>query len=272
MGKSIRCRRVSHPNIVLMDYDASIARLQDLYGARLMMDMPKPEWHANLMDIGGMIFEFFAPPNFLLNSRHGPHILGVEYEANMTEVREVLAAHNVRVFRELQVAVHCNPVDCYGVDFEFYEGSFFDNDPPHLKTLVNPVSWWRDEHPLGLAGLKAYTLGVSEITEATRFIQSFVSGEVVYEKARPAIGAQAVGLQVADCVVELLTPTGPGSFQRELQRMGQGIHSMVFNVKSLDQAKRYFAGKGVEMIEGTAPGRLTIPPEANCGVNFEFEE
>jgi hypothetical protein len=272
MLKSIRPRRVSHPNVVLEDYDASMAHLTELFGAVLLMDMPKPAWHACLVDIGGVIFEVFAPHAFLLNSRHGPHFLGMEYEADMGEVREAVAAHGIRIIRDIDVALHTDPTDCFGVDFEFYGGSFVDNDPPHLTRTMMPAAYWRDEHPLGLMGLKAYTLAVSDIGAASSFLKSFLSAEPAYEAPRPGLAAQAVGLQVADCVVELLTPTGDGVLQRELQQIGQGIRSMVFRTRSLDQARRYFTERGVPLVPGSAPDRFAVDPAANRGVLFEFSE
>jgi catechol 2,3-dioxygenase-like lactoylglutathione lyase family enzyme len=284
MTKSIRPRRMSHPNVILEDYDASLARLKDLLGAELMMDMPRAEWHACLVDIGGMIFELFAPPLFLLNSRHGPHYLGMEYEADMDEVDQALVDHGVRVIRKAQGArdgarysgvqaraVHTNPPDCLGMDLEFYGGSFFEDDPPMLPQRVKPADYWRDQHPIGMTGLKAYTVGVSDIEAASGFVQSFLSGRPVYDTARPGIGARAVGLQVADGVVELLTPTGDGSLRRELERVGQGILSMVFGVRDLDQARGYFTGRGVALAAGTSPDRFAVDPAATCGVSFEFE-
>jgi catechol 2,3-dioxygenase-like lactoylglutathione lyase family enzyme len=274
--KSIRPRRLSHPNLILEDYDASLAHLQDLFGAVLLMDMPKPEWHASLVDIGGLIFELFSPPKFLLNSRHGPHFLGIEYEADMTEVRAAIAAHGVRIIRDLGIACHTAPADCIGVDFEFYQGSFYENlDPtvaPNMIERVRPPSYWRDEHPLGMQGLKAYTLAVSDIEAAKRFVQSFLSGVLVYDEARPESAARAIGLQVADAVLELISPTGNGPARRELERVGQGISSMVFRVRDLDQAKRYFLERNVELVGGTAPDRFLVAPEANRGVFFEFSE
>lgn len=270
--KSIRLRRVSHLNLVLEDYDASVAHFRQLFGAQFLLDLPSPGWHACLIEIGGVIIEIFAPPAFLLHARHGPHVQGMEYEADMDEVRAAVADHGVRIIRDLGVALHTDPADCLGVDFEFYGGSFHDNEPPTLTTPTRPAAFWRDEHPLGLMGLKAYTLMVSDIGEAGRFLQSFLGAAPAYETARPGIGAHAAGLQAADAVIELLAPCGEGPLQRELQRIGQGIHSAVFRVRSLDQARRYFTDRDVELVAGTAPERIAVAPKANRGVLFEFSE
>jgi catechol 2,3-dioxygenase-like lactoylglutathione lyase family enzyme len=269
---SIRPRRVSHPNIVLEDFAASLAHFRELFDAELLLDLPSPAWHACLIDIGGVIFELFAPPNFLLHSRHGPHYLGVEYEADMDEVRAAVAAHGVRIIRDLGVALHTHPADGFGVDFEFYGGSFYDNVPPTLTTPVKPAAWWRDEHPLGLMGLKAYTLAVSDIEAASSFLQSFLSAEPVYRAVRPEIAARAAGLQVADTLVELLAPAADGPLQRELQQIGQGMRSCVFRVRDLAQAHRYFTERGAALIRGTAPDSFALSPAANRGLLFEFAE
>jgi catechol 2,3-dioxygenase-like lactoylglutathione lyase family enzyme len=270
--QSIKCRRVSHPNVIVEDYDASVAQFRDLFGAEFLLDLPKPEWHACLIEIGGVILELFAPPLFLLHSRHGPQYLGMEYEADIDEVRASLKDHDVRIIRELGVAVHTDPRDCLGVDFEFYNDTFFDPDKSVLSQPLKPAAYWRDEHPLGLMGLKAYTLAVSDIDVASAFLQSFISGEPVYEASRTALNAKAVGLQVADCVVELLSPLGKGPMQRQLEQIGQGIHSLVFRVRDLEQARRYFAGKGIETTEGTAPDRIALALSASRGLLFEFSE
>jgi hypothetical protein len=72
-GKVIRPVRVNHVNLVLEDYDASLAHLEALYGCRFLRELPQPNWHACLVDIGRVIFELFVPNDFFLHSRFGPH-------------------------------------------------------------------------------------------------------------------------------------------------------------------------------------------------------
>src|SRR5262249_14393833 len=155
------------------------------------------------------------------NSRYGPHHIGIEYEADMAEVRETIAAHGIRIVRDIGAALHTHPADCFGVAFEFFEGTFFDNSP-YLTTPLRPPAFWR-EHPLQLIGLKAYTIAVYDLAAASRFLQSFLSAEPIYEEARPEFGAHALGLRVADCGIELLAPDGEGLLANEMQHSGQGI-------------------------------------------------
>jgi hypothetical protein len=269
MSKRIQPIRVNHPNMVLEDYDASLAHFKNVYGAEFLLDLNNPNWHACLINIGDVIFELFAPNLFLLNARYGAHYLGIEYQADMTVVREVLKARNIRIERDIDVAVHTHPKDCLGISFEFWNDQFHQNEAV-LGMKMKLPAYWRDEHPLGMTGQKGYTVVVADMDKARRFMDGFMENKVVYETARPEIGARAVGLQTADVVMELLTPTGEGEIKRHLAAFGDGIRSIVFGVQSIDTAKKYFAERNVKLVPGTAPGTVAVPAEANMGVIFEF--
>jgi hypothetical protein len=188
----------------------------------------------------------------------------------MDEVREVIASLGVRVIRELGVAVHLNPADCHGIAFELYEGFFHDNEA--LVGEMKPPQFWVDEEPLGLTGLKGCTITVADMDVAKTFFTSLLKAEERYDEARPAIAGRAVGLEVADTVLELLVPTGPGALQRDLERQGEGLRSTVFRVADIDRARRHFAEQKVDVVDGTAPGSIAVPAAANLGVLFEFAE
>jgi hypothetical protein len=259
-------------NLVVEDFDASVAHFGELFGAELMADMPQPQFHACLIDIGQVIFELFVPHAFLLNARYGAHHLGVEYQADMDAVRAAVEAHGLRVVRDIGLALHTHPEDCFGVSFEFYGGYFHDRDWDLLGGKMKPATYWHDTHPLGLAGLKGYSMAVHDIDAASRFLQSFLSAEPVYEADRPELGARAIGLQVADAAVEVMTPTGEGAVQAYLARYGQGIYATRFAVRDIAQARDYFAVRRVALAPGSAPDSIAVPAWANRGVIFEFAE
>ncbi|CAN7149309.1 VOC family protein [Phenylobacterium sp. LjRoot225] len=272
MSKSIRATRVNHMNAVIENLDESVAHFRRLYGAELVVDLPQREWNACLIHVGRVIIELFAPHAFLLNARYGPHYLGVEYQADVDEVREVVAAHGVRLIRDIGAAVHTHPADCFGVAFEFYSGDFHERDWPLLDGPMKPPAFWRDEHPLGLTGLKGYTIAVEDIAAASAFLQSFLGAEAAYEAPRPAVSARAVGLQAADAVIELVTPVGDGVIERHLRRYGEGIRSTVFAVCDIERARRHFIAEGVDLVPGDSPGAFAVPAELNQGLMFEFSE
>ncbi|HEX7856556.1 MAG TPA: hypothetical protein VF503_23005 [Sphingobium sp.] len=272
MPQAIRPVRVNHINMVLEDFDSGIAHFRSLYGADVIADYPQKEWHAGLFEIGRVIFEPFVPPTWLLSSRYGAHYLGIEYQAEMEAVRAAVADHGVRIVRDIGLALHTHPADTFGVAFEFYDGSFHDRDWPLIGGQMKSADYWRDAHPLGLTGLKAVTIVAEDGEGATRFLQSFLSAEPAYEEARPDIAAHAIGLTVADAVIELLVPTGVGAIRRHLDRWGPGIRSTVLGVRDIGQAQLYFADQGVELALGDRPGGIAVPAEANRGVIFEFAE
>ncbi len=275
MASPITCVSMNHVNAVVDDYDASVARFADLYGAQVIMDMPRDEWHACLMVFGGaVIFELFAPHDDLLHARFGPHYVGIEYQVtDVDAARRAIIARGGRVLRELGVAFHAHPAECLGVAWEFYGGSFHAVPAPvEYLEPIRPVAYWSDEHPLGSVGLKRYSLAVEDADAARGFLTDVLNGSFLYEEDRPDIGAKALGMSLADTVVELLTPTGQGVISRHVARWGDGIRSTVFQVKHLQQARSYFEAKGVDLVRGDVPDTLAIRPEDNCGILFEFGE
>ena len=272
MAGMIHPKRLNHINMVVEDFAACRAHLERVYGAEFLMDLPQAEWHAGLIAIGRVIFEPFAPPAFLLNARYGPHYLGVEYQADMAEVREAVSAQGIRIVRDIGVALHTHPADCFGVAFEFYDGGFHDNDWPLIGGRMRPQSYWRDAHPLGINGLKGYTLAVADLDAASLFLCRFLDATFAYEAPRPAIAAHGIGLRVADAIVELLTPSGDGPLARHLHRHGEGIRSTVFAVRDVAATRHHLATQGLALTDGTAPDSFAVAPEASLGLVFEFEQ
>jgi hypothetical protein len=270
MTESIRPVRMNHLNAVVENYDASVSHLRRVFGAELMVEFPQKEWRACLVSIGRVIIELFVPYDFLLNSRQGPHWLGIEYQSDMTQVRAAVASYGIRIVRDIGVALHTHPADCFGMAFEFYDGSFHERDWPDLGGQIKPAEYWRDEHALGLTGLKAYTAAVNDLGAATSFLRRFLSAQIVYELERPNLAARAVGLQVADDVIEVLAPVRDGALQAHLWQHGQGIRSIVFGVRDLDQARRYFAELDMKVVPGSMPDSFMLAAEENLGLAFEF--
>jgi catechol 2,3-dioxygenase-like lactoylglutathione lyase family enzyme len=273
MSKTLDCLHMNHINAMVEDYERAVSHLSDLYGAQFNLDLPGDHWHACLITIGGVMFEVFAPSEYLLSARFGPHYVGIEYQVpDADEARAEVLARGMRVIRELGVAIHVHPAEAFGVAWEFFGRSFHD-DPapvPYVEPL-KPADYWR-EHPLGYTGLKRYSVAVSDLESATEFFEDFLGATPIYQEARPAGAARAAGFTLGDTVVELISPVGPGSIERYLARYGDGIRSTVFGVRDLEHARRHFAERGVMLHPGDAPDTLAIAPEDNLGLLFEFSE
>lgn len=273
MPKALDCLHMNHINAMVEDFEKSVDHLRDLYGAQFNRDLPGDHWHACLITIGGVMFEVFAPSEYLLHARFGPHYVGIEYQVpDADEARAEVLARGMRVIRELGVAIHVHPAEAFGVAWEFFGRSFHEDPPPvdYIEPL-KPPEYWR-EHPLGYTGLKRYGVAVSDLEAATGFFKGFLGAKVVYEEARPAVAARAVGLALGDTVAELISPIGPGTIEQHLARYGDGIRSTVFAVRDLEQARRYFAERGVTLHPGDGPNTVAVAPEDNLGLIFEFSE
>jgi len=273
MPKALECLHMNHINAMVEDFDKGVEHLRDLFGAQLNRDLPGDHWHACLITIGGVMFEIFAPSEYLLNARFGPHYVGIEYQVSDVDgARAEVLARGMRVIRELGVAIHVHPAEAFGVAWELFGRSFHDDPPPvQYVEPLKPSEYWR-EHAVGYTGLKRFSVAVSDLAAATRFFEGFLGADLLYEEVRPAVTARAVGFSLADTVVELLSPNGPGPMERHLVRYGDGIRSTVFAVRDLDQARHYFAERGVVPGPGDAPDTFAIAPEDNLGLLFEFSE
>ena len=273
MPRSLTCLHMNHINVMVEDFEKSVDHLRDLYGAQLNLELPGEHWQACLITIGGVMFEVFAPRQYLLHARFGPHYVGVEYQVpDADEARTEVLAAGMRVVRELGVAIHVHPAEAFGVAWEFFGRSFHDDPPPvQYSDPPKPLDDWR-EHPVGYAGLERYSVAVSDLESAAEFLTGFLGATFAYERARPAVASRAVGFALANTVVELISPIGPGPVERHVARYGDGIRSTVFAVRDLDQARRYFTGRGITVHPGDAPGSFAIAPEDNLGLLFEFSE
>ena len=276
MAKSVKCRRVSHTNLVIENLEASVAFLRDVYGGSFMLDLPGPDWHACLIEIGGLVVELFEPKNFMLSSRIGPHYLGIEYEVDMAEARAAVADHGLRIMRDIGAAIHTDPADGFGADYEFFDGTFYGPEALHVTAHTLGAEHWA-AHPIGFTGMIGYTHAVADLPAASAFLQTFLGARPLYEVEREELGARAIGLRIADAVCELISPAGANSenggvLLREMLRTGQGIRSTVYGVRDVAATRNYLASKGLRVIAGTAPGSIAVDPRDNLGVLFEFAE
>jgi hypothetical protein len=257
-------------NVVHEDYDAVVTHYQRLFGGVVVFDRLQPTWHACLLDVGNVLFEIFVPDDFFLHARHGSHHLGIEYRVDdIAVVRDTLAAQQIRIARDLDVAVHTHAADCHGVSLEFFDGDFH-TDPTLLDVPMPSPSYWRNRHPLGITGLHGCTIAVSDLASAISDFRALLEHEVLYETRRPSVAGVAIGLLVAGAVLEFIAPERDGPIQRHLIEPGERIRSTVFAVRDLDRVRRHFSERGIDLTPGTLEKSVAIPPEHHLDVLVEF--
>jgi len=266
----IRCLQMQHINIAARDFDATMRHFHDVLGAQFVHDMPAPQWHAVLVYVGGVIFELFVPEHFLLNGRYGPHYVGLEYQVqDLDATRQNLLERGIGMIRDIGIAIHTEPGPCHGIAFEFYDHSFHDEPFDWIEPL-QPAEYWRHEHPIGFTGLKRYSIAVEDHDAALGFFRRTFVVDEIYDEVRQPIGARVTGLQLADTLVELMSPVGAGTIDRHLRRRGDGMRSVVFGVADLAATERHFGSHGIHLVPGDHPDALALLPEDNRGVMMEF--
>lgn len=270
--RSVRCRRFSHTNLVIENLEQSVRHLEENFGGHFMMDLPGADWHACLIQVGGLIVELFEPKNFMLHGRIGPHHLGIEFEADLGEARAAAADHGIRIMRDIGLAIHTDPLTSLGADYEFYDGTFYGDSPTHLRgSHALPAAHWA-AHPIGYTESFGYTHAVADLEAAGAFVQSFLGGELLYEADRPAMGARAAGFRIANGLCELIAPVADGALRREMLITGRGMRSTLHGVADAGRARAWLEGRGLRLVEGSAPGRFAVDPRDNLGIRYEFAE
>lgn len=291
---SIQPVKVNHLNMIMDDFDTTIGHFRNIYDAEFILGMrnvsrvadhtalPKRDalaalrgdHRAALFSFGGVIFQQFVPEDFFLYARPGRVWHGLEYQVDMAAARAAITERGIRLASDLGVSFLTDARDSYGVAIECFGGEFHQRSYDLLGGKgLRPAAYWADEHPLGLTGLKGFTIAVptDELEEAERLFTGLLGGRRIYGGARPAIAARAIGLQVADSFVELLAPTGDGTVRRQLETVGPGIYSAVLGVGDLEKARGYMAGKGIALGAGTSVERLAAPAAANLDLVFEYQ-
>ncbi|MGE0880459.1 MAG: VOC family protein [Acidimicrobiia bacterium] len=272
MPQPIECIETQHVNMVTRDFDATVAHFQKLFGAQFARDIPAPEWHAGLIYMCGVLFEIFSPHQWLANGRYGPHWVGLEYQIDdVAKTRRLLAEHGVGLVRDIEIAIHTDAADTVGVAFEFYDQSFYSFDDSYWPEPLKPAEYWRDENPLGCFGLKRYSVVVADHEAALKRLRDLFVTATLYDEARDALGGRVTGLQMADSVLELMSPTTDGPLRAHHYRYGDGMRSVAFQATDLDRVRRHFEGQGIALETGDRANALALPATANLGLMMEFE-
>jgi methylmalonyl-CoA/ethylmalonyl-CoA epimerase len=128
---------------------------------------------------------------------------------------------------------------------------------------------------------RIYHLGyaVEDIEAASRFYREIFGVEPSEPEMVEEQGIVAVMFRVGESMVELLQPTRPDSpVGRFLERRGEGVHHVAYEVDDLEAAVRELRKNGVEIIDeepriGAGGTRMAfVHPKSAFGVLTELVE
>lgn len=159
-------------------------------------------------------------------------------------------------------------------------------DFPGLYELWNPrietdprwaegwtSSFWRDEHPLGLRGPAWVTVVTADRAGRVPPMLEAFRATVSHEVAATPFGTSSAFVTLSPTVsLEVAQPLDTGSDAgRELERNGEIVHAVTFEVVDAGAAADHLASKGIR-VERPADGQVTVDPADAQGVLFRFTE
>jgi catechol 2,3-dioxygenase-like lactoylglutathione lyase family enzyme len=279
--ESLKFIKLNHINAIVDGYQSAVDHFVGRVGLQLNLEIPSQgdDVDACLASLGPVMFEFFAPRQRAergqgrLLDLYGDHYIGAEYQvADVDAARSTCEALGIRLLNDRGTFFFTHPRDSFGVSWELWDGDWHAPRPDNQAfQLVHPASYWR-RHPLGVTGLACLRAAVPDLAAATAFYESALGGTVMYRAPRPAIGADAAGVEIGDTVIELLGPSGDGELAAFLEQNGPRLRSTVFAVVDLERARRHLHSVGVPLVPGDDGDSWLLDPEHNHGLRFELTQ
>jgi hypothetical protein len=280
-GESLKFVKINHINAIVDGYASAIDHFVGRLGFQLNLEIPAQgdDVDACLVTIGGVMFEFFAPRRRAdrgqgrLLALYGDHYIGIEYQvAEVDAARATCAALGIRLLLDRGEVLFTHPRDGFGVSWELWEGDWHGPRPDFSRFVpIRSAEQWR-QHPLGVTGLSCLRANVADVRVAADLYATALGATELYDERRPAITGRAIGMRLADTVIELIGPSGDGAVTDFLDRYGPRLRSTVFTVGDLDQAVRHLEGIGVATRQGDDDASVLLAPEHNHGLRFELTE
>jgi len=136
------------------------------------------------------------------------------------------------------------------------------NDP-RLKAGWNPGRWASD-HPLGIMGLQAIGLSAPSLVDARALFGERLELPELGTRAIAVDGADCVGFDLGDTVIEALVPWDADSSLGRHLREVQGIWCLTFRVRDAAATAAHLRSRGFELV-GNVDDRFAIRLEQAKG-------
>jgi len=118
-------------------------------------------------------------------------------------------------------------------------------------------------------------IAVKSVAEARKFFEGTLGATFMYEGANEAAGYKLAELDLNGLTIELLEPFGANSFLHKfLEKRGEGMHHLTFNVPDCKQKTTELKEQGVRIVDETewSPTSFEafISPRAAHGVLIQL--
>ncbi len=121
-------------------------------------------------------------------------------------------------------------------------------------------------------------LAVKNLADATAVYEKLLGVKASAPETVPAQGVRASFVNVGGDEIELLEPTGPETnVAKSIEKRGEGVHHICFEVDDIDKELKALAARGVELIDKVARPGLAgmvafVHPKSTKGVLIELAQ
>jgi extradiol dioxygenase family protein len=242
---------------------------------------------ASLLTIGDVVMEPMTPARRenlrnlsvkKFHDRFGQHFHSIAWYVDDVEaISTQLDQANYRLFNIVgtQVkpphkmdAVWTHPRETPG-QLEFALHGDFAKDPrfePNWSTKP-----WR-EHPLGIERASHIGVVVKDLVAAKKLYCQVLGGTLIHEENIQGRKSNAFVSIGEDTVVELIQPHSATSPEgRDLEKNGEGIHSLIFKTQNLAKAREFLTTKSLRP-EPEGADTIVLGPEQAFGMVVGFTQ
>lgn len=276
---------------VVGDLDAVDGWYDDVFAVRRFVrnTMKAAMRKASLVLIGDFVMEPAQPIRRMAGweksalgrfySRYGQHFHSIAwYVDDLAATCARLSDRNIRLFDMVgnavkepsrgDGAVWTHPQDTHAA-FEFAAAPKFFIDP-RLQPGWS-AAFARDEHPLGIERASHLTMLFRDLGDARKVYQEALGGTPIHEEETPGRKRSVFYAVGEDIVIEAAQPLSPRSPEGiDMERVGEGIHSVTFKTRDLKRAAEHLRAKGQRL--GEDGGSIVIDGEDAFGMVIGFTE
>jgi extradiol dioxygenase family protein len=218
---------------------------------------------ASLLTIGEVLMEPMTPARVAdlknesvkrFHDRFGQHFHSIAwYAEDIPALSTRLGEQKLRLYDvggrpvtppNERFAIWTHPRETQG-QLEFAVVGKFTIDPRLQPSWSS--DFWRQRHPLGIERASHITFVVSDLERAKHFYCDVLGAKLFNESEMPGRKRSAFVAIGADSIVELATPIASNTREAiDMERNGEGVHSLTFKSRDLTMATDFLKSKGMQ--------------------------